>query len=205
MFVRVPNNPFAPTGEDAFLELDESDDEIAELARNPAWREIVAAAWELERLGFKLSDPGMWDRAVACGERDHADHQQWAAQSKARREISAHDSVVYYMALGHLVKIGTSTNLTERSKALNPQGILAIEFGGYDRESARHKEFAEQHEHGEWFRNEGALAAHIQRLRTDVETATGQPFAEWLPGALPVRTKKVTRATAEFVELEHPA
>jgi len=74
--------------------------------------------------------------------------------------------VVYYMRIGDRVKIGMSTNLRKRLESINPEELLAIEKGGRPIEAARHKQFAGLRTHGEWFRLEGALIEHIERLRT---------------------------------------
>jgi Meiotically up-regulated gene 113 len=73
--------------------------------------------------------------------------------------------VVYYMRIGDRVKIGTSTNLRRRLKAINPEELLAIEQGGVGVESERHKQFSELRTHGEWFKLEGRLVQHIEQLR----------------------------------------
>jgi hypothetical protein len=74
--------------------------------------------------------------------------------------------VVYYMRIGDRVKIGMTTNLRSRLEAINPEELLAIEKGGRTVEAARHKQFADLHTHGEWFRLEGVLVEHIERLRS---------------------------------------
>lgn len=73
--------------------------------------------------------------------------------------------VVYYMRIGDRVKIGTSTNLRTRLEAINPEELLALERGGVGIERIRHQEFAALRTHGEWFRLEGLLLAHIEKLR----------------------------------------
>lgn len=73
--------------------------------------------------------------------------------------------VVYYMRIGNRVKIGTSTNLVERLKALNPEELMVTEPGGPDTERSRHRQFADLRTHGEWFKLEGPLLEHIERLK----------------------------------------
>lgn len=68
------------------------------------------------------------------------------------------------MRLGDLVKIGTSTNLSERCKALNPQEVLATEPGDALVERRRHRQFAPLRVHGEWFRMAPELLEHIANL-----------------------------------------
>jgi hypothetical protein len=69
------------------------------------------------------------------------------------------------MRIGDRVKIGTSTSLEERLKTINPEELMALEKGGIAVERLRHRQFADLRTHGEWFRLEGRLVAHIKRLR----------------------------------------
>lgn len=80
-------------------------------------------------------------------------------------DIEQTGAVVYYVRIGNRVKIGTSTNLRDRLQAINPEELLALELGGHNVESRRHRQFASLRTHGEWFRYEGPLAEHIERLR----------------------------------------
>lgn len=74
--------------------------------------------------------------------------------------------VVYYLGLGDLVKIGTSTNPRRRIAALPHDTVLAFERGGRRRERSRHEQFAATRVNGgEWFRTDAALRAHILDLR----------------------------------------
>lgn len=90
---------------------------------------------------------------------------------KARRsagrfsQVPDMGEVVYYMRIGNRIKIGTTTNLRDRLATINPEELLALEVGGSRAEHERHREFADLWTHGEWFRYEGRLVAHIERLR----------------------------------------
>lgn len=75
--------------------------------------------------------------------------------------------VVYYMRVGNRVKIGTSANLDLRLKTINPEELMATEPGGTGHERHRHAQFQALRTHGEWFRLEGALAEHIEKLRAE--------------------------------------
>lgn len=76
------------------------------------------------------------------------------------------EPVVYYMRIGNRVKIGFTTNLPLRLKAITPEELMATELSTRPSlEAERHREFAEYRTHGEWFRLEGRLAEHIGRLR----------------------------------------
>lgn len=140
---------------------------------NPAAGPILQALYEVQRLGFDINDPEVKARILAGGRRDHE-------RRKTETARRTHPPLVYYMQLGNLVKIGFTTNLGSRVAALNPQAVLAVEGGGAPVEHARHREFAEYHVHGEWFRLDGALAERIAALRAEIEQATGEPFDEWL-------------------------
>ena len=69
------------------------------------------------------------------------------------------------------VKIGYSTNLVERLKALANQTLsqskpllLAVEPGGMEREQELHWEFKDQRLYGEWFRYGGDLTLYVRAL-----------------------------------------
>ena len=79
-------------------------------------------------------------------------------------------AVVYYLRLPDgRIKIGTSrdvlTRLTRHRKRFGDVEVLAIEFGGRDLESQRHREFADLLDEGrEIFRPDSRLAEHIATL-----------------------------------------
>lgn len=85
-------------------------------------------------------------------------------EREARRQEAA---VVYYVQVGDLCKIGTTTNLKRRLVGYPPnRKLLATEPGSYEVEARRHAQFAALLDCGkEWFRLEAPLAAHIQQLR----------------------------------------
>ena len=69
------------------------------------------------------------------------------------------------------VKIGYSTNLVERLKALANQTLsqsrpllLAVEPGGMEREQELHREFKDQRLYGEWFRYGSDLTLYVRAL-----------------------------------------
>lgn len=73
--------------------------------------------------------------------------------------------LVYYMRFGDRVKIGYTTNLASRLKAVPNDELLATEPGTRAVESARHHQFRELRLIGEWFGNAEPLIGHIERLR----------------------------------------
>lgn len=81
-------------------------------------------------------------------------------------EIKTQGSVVYYARIGNRVKIGTSTNLAERMRTINPEELMAAEVGDLGTERYRHKQFEHLRTHGEWFKLQGDLARHIKQLKS---------------------------------------
>jgi len=73
--------------------------------------------------------------------------------------------VVYYMLIGHHVKIGTTRNLSARLTQLMPDELLATEPGGLELEKERHVQFAQWRDKGrEYFLPGPDLRAHIESL-----------------------------------------
>lgn len=91
-----------------------------------------------------------------------------------------HQPVVYYMRMDRLVKIGTTTNLLMRTNTIMPQGVLAVEWGGYYEERGRHGQFWNHHSHGEWYWMHEALWTHIQQLRDAAPVKLGCTVERWL-------------------------
>ena len=58
--------------------------------------------------------------------------------------------VVYYIRYDRRVKIGTSRRPRQRLASIRHEELLAFERGGREVEQARHREFAEAREGGEW-------------------------------------------------------
>jgi len=74
-------------------------------------------------------------------------------------------SVVYYVIFGDRVKIGTTSELTNRLANLPYDELLAVEPGGRELERQRHNEWATAHIRGEWFHATPELLAHAYRVR----------------------------------------
>lgn len=73
---------------------------------------------------------------------------------------------VYFLSAGSFIKIGYATDVVTRIRGLETGSPVAItllhkERGNMEDEARYHKRFADLRERGEWFRNEGDLAAHI--------------------------------------------
>lgn len=89
--------------------------------------------------------------------------------------------VVYYIRYDRRVKIGTSRRPRQRLASIRHEELLAFERGGREVEQARHREFADIREGGEWFTLDAELATHIASLR-----ASGDPwqlYARWVSSA----------------------
>nr|WP_314844319.1 GIY-YIG nuclease family protein [uncultured Microbacterium sp.] len=90
--------------------------------------------------------------------------------------------VVYYIRYDRRVKIGTSRRPRQRLASIRHEELLAFEKGGRAVEQARHRQFAEVREGGEWFTLSPALGSHIDEIR-----AFGDPwqlYARWVSDAL---------------------
>lgn len=172
---RGPRNAFAPSGRGTVRDpavariLDEikHDEEIA--------GHVLRDMLNLRRLGVEVT--------VEIAERSIANARQWLQDRQGpvfvpkrldnpgqRRpgrfdHIDNPGEVVYYMRIGDRVKIGWSASLRRRLENFNPEELMALERGGQTVESKRHRQFAHLRTHGEWFRLEGSLLDHINKLR----------------------------------------
>lgn len=85
------------------------------------------------------------------------------AQAHPARPRDTSRSVVYYLRVGELVKIGYASNLARRLAAYPPDAqLLATEPGGRELESQRHREMRHHLRMGrEWFVPAQPLLDHI--------------------------------------------
>ena len=83
--------------------------------------------------------------------------------------------VVYYMRQGGEIKIGTTTDLKARMRAIRHEELMAIEQGGHGKEHARHVQFANLRTDGEWFTTSMDLVAHVMNIRKTY----GPPIRAW--------------------------
>jgi hypothetical protein len=76
-------------------------------------------------------------------------------------------SVVYFIRMGDLIKIGYTTNLQKRVSGLSltMAHVVATVFGGSALEEELHERFADLREHGEWFRAEPPLLDYIETTK----------------------------------------
>jgi hypothetical protein len=135
---------------------------------DPALPHILQAAMDLDRFGFDISDLDNVRRIIEVGRKSYADLHATESRAVSTREgrmlTDITNSVVYYMRIGNRVKIGFTTNLSQRLTQINPEELMATEPGDTGLEQRRHGQFRELRTHGEWFRLEGALADHIAEL-----------------------------------------
>jgi hypothetical protein len=158
-------------------------DLTAEIARDPAFSQIARYLTTASELGFDPRDPEILLRAMTAGRRAHAeDEQRRNRTSLAGADWSKrHLDVVYYARQGNLIKIGTTKNLANRMSDLGAQGVLVVEMGGSDVETARHRQFAAHRSHRrEWFHAAPALIEHIFALREALEAELGESVDEWM-------------------------
>lgn len=133
--------------------------------------ELAACAFDFIRLadlGFDVNDPEVVRKVVGANRRRRDEQQAREArriEAAKLKQDKPLESVVYYMRVGNRVKIGYSTNLESRVNAVMPEEVLATEPGGPMLESVRHRQFAELREAREWFRMEGRLLEHVEKLR----------------------------------------
>jgi hypothetical protein len=83
-------------------------------------------------------------------------------------KVNSRAHQVYYIRIGSLIKIGTTKSLRARLANYPPGAeLLAVERGGEDKESRRHRQF--KHllaERKEWFHPGADLLEHIERLNS---------------------------------------
>jgi hypothetical protein len=126
----------------------------------------------MDQAGVDIDDNAV-DIATKMG---HARYQQAIQQrpvedgdvpawKKGSREAGDRPAIVYYIRIGHLVKIGTTIDPSTRFKDLRPNEVLAHEPGGEILEHQRHGQFKPLRARGEYFHPGPALQEHILRLR----------------------------------------
>lgn len=104
------------------------------------------------------------------------------------------DSVVYYIRRGSHIKIGRTVRFRARMSALRPDEVLAVEPGGHEVETARHRQFKAHHIAGhpdgvEWFRLGDDLLAHIAGVAAEY----GTPEQLVFPPKRPYKPRKASK------------
>lgn len=123
--------------------------------------------------GARTQDPEFPEPVVGGGRGTTA--RYWAdaltrwERNRPRTKSQAHDPIVYFIAVGDRVKIGTTTNLERRldAFALHPDDVVCTVPGDRDVEHGFHRRWAglRIHDDREWFRAEGDLAAWLDEHR----------------------------------------
>lgn len=105
------------------------------------------------------------------------EHVATLFEPRAQVRSSADRVVVYYVQVGDLIKIGSTTRLADRLKDYPPnRRLLATEDGDCELETRRHGQFRELLMVGrEWFRPGQELVDHINELRRRQRVA-GKPL-----------------------------
>lgn len=137
---------------------------------DPLYSEIAKVLGQLHLLyGFDIADPMVQERArataTAAARRKQEGWDEWRAEQAAKNT----QFVVYYLRVGHLVKIGTTGDLVSRLRSYPPgTAVLATEPGSYPEEKRRLRQFAaDRSDRAEWFRPSAALIEHINSLRDE--------------------------------------
>lgn len=141
---------------------------------DPAFRDILRVIASLRLLRIDVGNPEIVKEAVAAGRRIHEAGDSDALKNVEGQFAARHEPkpthrerVVYYARMGTLCKIGFTEGVKNRMTALRPEELLATEPGGPEVERQRHEQFAELRNHGEWYRYEGPLVEHVERLRAE--------------------------------------
>lgn len=123
--------------------------------------------------GMRMAQVTEWGLTLTAEDRRAIDAraaEDFEQRDSKVREIIAVDEpaageLVYYIRFGDRVKIGYSSNLAGRLRALPHDEVLATEPGTYALEAARHRQFRELRLTGEWFDHAEPLTSHIETLR----------------------------------------
>lgn len=87
------------------------------------------------------------------------------AKGTAKPGYSARPGVVYFARFGYLIKIGFTTSIKDRMRALRPDEVLATMPGTMSDEKALHRRFHRLRERDEMFLPGPELTDYIARLK----------------------------------------
>lgn len=131
-----------------------------------AYQQYLEAIEEGERWGELMKDA--WEDSRHARTRGLASRLPWESDYlAARRKLYEQQSVVYYVRIRDLIKIGVTTNMKARMLQVMPDEILATEPGGTDLERQRQAQFAHLKVRGERFEQGEDLIAHIAQVREE--------------------------------------
>lgn len=110
--------------------------------------------------------------------------QRWQYEAELRKKALKEQALVYYVARGHTIKIGYTTNMRERMASVMPDAVLATEPGDRELESARHRQFGHLRAPigREYFSVHPDLLTHIEKVLAEhgPPTITGYPsYDSW--------------------------
>lgn len=166
-------------------------DMMAEAAAEERARQQTALVDHFaQELGLDGTDLEVRARILNAARGWYGESETVTFRRLARTAQRTHDPVVYYMRQGGLVKIGTTASIAQRMEQIQPQGVMALEFGDRTREAERHQQFGHLHDHTEWFRLADDLGAHIADLREQFQVVTGLTVESWLEERLPPRRRR---------------
>jgi hypothetical protein len=100
--------------------------------------------------------------------------------------------VVYFLAVGGMVKIGRASNLLRRLSDLMMASAAPLLLEGWlpghsGLEAALHNEFKTARSHGEWFRRTPTLSGFLNRLQNCIDSDAARRdfaakfFLDWSP------------------------
>lgn len=135
---------------------------------DPARSYILITLRRMELSGVEIDDRAV-EIATQLGRRKYEEAQEVAGgrdEQLRARVLAVRDAwKVYYVRCGHLVKIGYTANLGQRFTTIRPNEVLALEPGGQEIETQRHRQFAKLRASGEYFHPGPTLQSHIVGLR----------------------------------------
>jgi hypothetical protein len=149
---------------------------------DPARSYILIALRRMELSGVEIDDKAV-EIATKLGRRSYEEGQEEREgrdEQLRARVLAVRDGwKVYYVRCGNLIKIGYTANLAQRFTTIRPNEVLALEPGGQEVETQRHRQFAQLRASGEYFHPGPALQTHIAGVRN----AYGPPV--WTSSLVP--------------------
>jgi hypothetical protein len=172
----------------------------AEISTSPAFRHIIDFLLKAKAFDLDVTDPAVIRKAVAAGEAAYAaatalEYVALKVSFRSRISIYAdHHPIVYYVRVGEMVKIGTTVNLARRMPEVGASGALAVEPGDANRESERHRQFAElRRPKTELFSLDHGLAGHIAEIRAKFAHEVGWSTEQWVERQKTPNTARIGR------------
>ncbi|MEV5236468.1 hypothetical protein [Streptomyces pseudogriseolus] len=136
---------------------------------DPARSYILITLRRMEVSGVEIDDKAV-EIATKLGRRKYEEgrkeREDRDEQLRARVLAVREGWKVYYVRCGNLIKIGYTANLGQRFTSIRPNELLALEPGGQEVETQRHRQFSQLRASGEYFHPGPALQSHIAGLRS---------------------------------------